>query len=297
MSSREMLVFLAAVLCCLVASTTSAKDNSPRQHLDLLYRPDAATPYEQEQCRLDLYLPKTGDSFATLLWVHGGGIQADSSPPNGKRDDIAMRVVSTFVRQGYAVASVEYRMSPRVHYPEYVDDIAAALAYVHQHIAEHGGDPDRLFLAGHSAGGYLVAMVAVDRPRLKQLGVDADCIAGCMPISGQMITHSTVRGEEGTPRTRPVVDARSPLGNVDQRLPAFLCIVGNRDLPLRSLENEYFVAAVKNTGHRDATFLEVKDRDHSTIASRIDQEGDQVAAAMQEFMSRRMKELSDAGDR
>ena len=64
-----------------------------------------------------------------------------------------------------------------------------AVAWVFGNISMYGGSPERIYLAGHSAGGYLVDMVSLDKSRLKRYGVDANSIKGVIPFSGQVITH------------------------------------------------------------------------------------------------------------
>lgn len=87
------------------------------------------------------------------------------------------------------MAGVNYRLSPRATHPAYIDDAAAAVAWVMKHIGEYGGDPTRVYVAGHSAGGYLTLMVGLDKAYLARYGEDADRLAGLFPVSGQTNTH------------------------------------------------------------------------------------------------------------
>ena len=104
-----------------------------------------------------------------------------------------------FAAEGIAVAVVNYRLSPKIGYPAYVDDTAASFAWVYKNIKAHGGDPDSVFISGHSAGGYLAAMAALDPRYLKEYRLGLDAVAGAIPVSGQMITHATVRKERRIP--------------------------------------------------------------------------------------------------
>lgn len=256
--------------------------NGVRVLKDLPYKPEAKTDYEQQRCKLDVYLPTEGiKDFATIVWFHGGAIQSGD-----KTSGIAVALAKRFAGDSVAVASVNYRLHPKVEFPAYLDDAAAALAFVRREIVKHGGSPERVFVSGHSAGGYLTAMIGIDARYLGRHGLKLSDIAGLMPVSGQMITHSTVRQERGIPRTRPIIDAAAPAFHVRKDAPPFLNIVGSRDLPARAEENRYFVAAMKATGHQDVTYLEVDGRDHGTIASRIAEPDDAVAKAMTAFIER-----------
>ena len=114
---------------------------------NLRYRsPSNTEPYIQERCRLDLYYPESLDQFATVVWFHGGGLKG------GNRF-----VPDPLKERGIAVAAVNYRLHPKVKSPTYVKDAAAATAWVFKNIKEYGGSPDRIFISGHSAGGYCSA--------------------------------------------------------------------------------------------------------------------------------------------
>ncbi len=246
---------------------------------DVAYKPNATTEYEQERCKLDWYLPAEGTTgFPTLVWFHGGGLR------NGHKADVnAVALAKRFAAEGIAVASVNYRLSPQVTYPAYIEDAAAAVAFVCNNVATRGGS-NRVFVSGHSAGGYLTAMVGLHPAMLKPYGVTRNSLAGFLPISGQMITHSTVRGERSIPQPQPIIDEAAPAYYATANAAPFLCIVGSNDLPARSEENRYFVAAMQAAGHKAIRFLEFDGRDHGTIASRMGEPDDAVAKAIVEFV-------------
>ena len=181
---------------------------------------------------------------------------------------------------------MNYRLSPKVKFPAYIEDAARSVAWVHRTISQHGGDPAKVFISGHSAGGYLAAMLGMDPQYLGSQGVSTGEIAGLLPVSGQMITHSTVRGERGLARTKPIIDRAAPSYHVRPDAPPCLCIAGGEDMPTRAEENIYFVAALKAAGHKHADYLEVAGRTHGTIASRIPEPHDPVAKAMLAFIKK-----------
>ncbi len=115
------------------------------------------------------------------------------------------------MRQGVAVVVVNYRLHPKVKAPAYIDDAAAAVAWVFKNIEKYGGDPDLIFVSGHSAGVYLTSMIGLDTTYLNKYDVDANMIAGLIPYSGHTITHFTIRQERGLSWDKPVVDQYGPL--------------------------------------------------------------------------------------
>jgi acetyl esterase/lipase len=251
-------------------------------HGDIAYKTGSQlTAYERERCALDLYLPDGRRDFPVIVWFHGGGITAGD-----KGEDTHVGIARSFAARGIAVAAVNYRLSPRVNFPAYVDDAAASVAWVLDHIEDFGGDAAKVFVSGHSAGAYLASMVGLDAQYLKAYGHTPGDLAGLMPISGQMVTHATVRTERGLPEDRPIIDAAAPVFHVNADAPPFLAMAGSEDLPARPEENRYFVAAMKAVDHPDVTYLEFDGRTHGSIVTQIPSPHDPVAEAMAQFVAR-----------
>lgn len=225
---------------------------------DVLYREgDGLTDAMRERCRLDFYHPKDARGFATIVWFHGGGLTK-----GGKSIPIA------FQRKGIAVAAANYRLSPGVKAPAYIEDAAAAVAWVFKNVERYGGSRRLVFVSGHSAGGYLTSMVGLDKRWLKAHEIDADEIAGLAPLSGQCVTHFTVRAERGIADTRPVIDDLAPLYHVRKDAPPLLLVTGDREREMlgRYEENAYLRRMLKVVGHPDVELDELQGYDHGGMA-------------------------------
>jgi acetyl esterase/lipase len=224
---------------------------------NILYRTEGElTDYMRERCRLDVYYPTGTTGFATVVWFHGGGLtNGERSVPGGLRE------------KGIAVVAAGYRLSPRARSPAYVEDAAAAVAWTFGHIGRYGGATNRVYLSGHSAGGYLASMVGLDKRWLAAHGLDANCIAGIVPFSGQAITHFTIRNERGIGAKQPVVDDMAPLYHVRQDAPPLLLITGDRELELlgRYEENAYMWRMMKEAGHPNTQIHELRGFDHGRM--------------------------------
>lgn len=216
-----------------------------------------ATPYMRERCRLDVYYPVGASSYATIVWFHGGGLRAGNK-----------FIPERLKEQGVGVVAVNYRLHPQVTCPAYIEDAAAAVAWVFRHIAEYGGDPQRIFVSGHSAGGYLSSMVGLDKRWLGRHGIDANRIAGLIPFSGHTITHFTIRAERDIPGTLPLIDEYAPLYHIRQDAPPMLLITGDRELELlgRYEENAYFMRMMKVIKHPHTTLYELQGFNHGAMA-------------------------------
>ena len=131
-------------------------------------------------------------------------------------------------------------------------------------IRKYGGNPNQIFVSGHSAGGYLTSMIGLDKKWLAKHNIDADKIAGLIPFSGHTITHFTVREEMGIPGKQPIVDEMAPLFHVRSDAPPLILITGDRELELlgRYEENAYLMRMMKVIGHEKTTLYELDGFDH-----------------------------------
>jgi acetyl esterase/lipase len=184
-----------------------------------------------------------------------------------------------------AVVAANYRLSPKANYPSYIQDAAAAVAWTRGHIAEHRGDVKRLFVSGHSAGGYLTLMLGVDAHYLSDAGLDAGAVAGFIPVSGQTMTHYTVREERGIGQFTIIADEAAPVHYTRKDTPPFLVLYADRDMAARAEENAYFVAIMKGAGNTRVTGQLITDRTHGSIAGKISEEGDPAREAILKFVS------------
>jgi acetyl esterase/lipase len=210
-------------------------------------------PYIQERCVLDLYYPEKEKGYPTVIWFHGGGLTG------GKK-----YIPTALKNKGMAVVAPNYRLHPKIKAPTYIEDAAAAVAWVFDHIEDFGGDPNLVFVSGHSAGGYLASMVGLDKRWLAKHDIDANRIAGLIPFSGHTITHFTVRKERGIEGTQPIVDDLAPLFHVRKDAPPLLLITGDRDLEMlgRYEENAYLMRMMKVVGHTDTRIFEMDGYGH-----------------------------------
>src|SRR5438876_10070238 len=121
-----------------------------------------AEPTQDRQV-LDVYSPQNAKNLPVVFWIHGGGWQT------GDKTSVQIKP-QFFVDKGFVFVSTNYRLLPKVDMATIVRDIAKSIRWVHDHIAEHGGDPNRLFIMGHSAGAQLAALSCTDDRCLKDKG-------------------------------------------------------------------------------------------------------------------------------
>ncbi len=137
-------------------------------------------PYAEpanERQMLDVYAPENAKGLPVVFWIHGGGwVVGDKTSVNAKP--------KAFVDKGYVFVATNYRFLPKVDMETIVRDVAKSIRWVHDHIAEYGGDPGRILVMGHSAGAQLAALVCTDDRYLKAEGLTLSIIKGCVPVDG-----------------------------------------------------------------------------------------------------------------
>ena len=127
--------------------------------------------------QLDVYSPKDAKDRPVVVFFHGG------SWTEGRRG-LYRFVGAALAERGIVTVLPDYRLYPQVEFPVLIDDGALALAWVQQHAQEFGGDPRRIVLMGHSAGGHEAAFLAYDRQLLQKVGVHPEWIVGFVGLSG-----------------------------------------------------------------------------------------------------------------
>jgi acetyl esterase/lipase len=214
--------------------------------------------YMAERCKLDIYYPVKEKGFITVIWFHGGGINSGNK-----------FIPEKLKEKGIAVVAVNYRLSPKVKNPAYIEDAAAAVAWTFNNIKKFGGDISKIVVSGHSAGGYLAGMIGLDKKWLAEFGIDANKIAMLIPFSGHTITHFTIRQERGIAGTQPVIDEFAPLYHVRADAPPLVLITGDRDLEIlgRYEENAYLWRIMKVADHTKTKLYELDSFDHGGMAS------------------------------
>ncbi|WP_183434700.1 alpha/beta hydrolase [Methylobacterium sp. R2-1] len=231
----KALVFLVS-LVCLGLTTLGLSGCSPLALFDALGPRDkggrlavrdAAYGADPRQ-RLDVFVPTVPVERAPVLVFFYGG-----SWNSGSKDDYAF-AAQAFAAQGFVTVLPDYRLYPQARFPDFLKDGAAAIAWVRDNIAAQGGDPNRIVLAGHSAGAYNAAMLGLDPEYLRQAGVDPRAIRAVAGLSGpydflpfDQKTSIDVFGQAPDPEaTQPVsfAGAHSP--------PTFLA-TGDKDIVVK----------------------------------------------------------------
>ena len=160
------------VISLLIASVVLTSAQAQEVKRDIPYTKNA-----DKLQTLDVYAPAKAKGLPVVFWIHGGGWQAGDKSEMYDKPKV-------FNGKGLILVSINYRLLPKVDMGTLTRDVAKSIRWVHDHIAEHGGDPKRLIIMGHSAGAQLAALLCTDERYLKEEGLSFAIIKGCVPVDG-----------------------------------------------------------------------------------------------------------------
>jgi len=269
---------------------------------DLAYRPLDPDEYGDPRARnlaaLDLYLPALeadAPPSPLVVMVHGGGWR--------RGDKAGRRVAGTKAdhlnARGFALASVNHRLSPAVRHPVHVEDVLAAIAWLREQAAEHRLDPDRIVLMGHSAGAHLAALAAVDEARREAAGIPEGVILGAILLDGagyDIPARMATRPAATTRRMLEDAFGTDPAGWTDAS-PALVVARPDRtgppppvlalfvDRPSAGDQSRRLAAAVEAAGGRGDA-VRIAGKDHASINADAGVPGDPVTRVIDAFLDR-----------
>jgi acetyl esterase/lipase len=274
---------VSAAFDAVLAFLTEHVSVAPQVQRDLAY----SEPKDERQT-LDVYSSAEGEGRPVVFWIHGGGWQA------GNKTDVQIKP-QAFVDKGFVFVSTNYRLLPTVTIKQMAGDIAKAVRWVHDHAGQYGGDPERVFVMGHSAGAQLAALVCTDERYLKQEGLSLSIIRGCVPVDGdtydvpmQIRTVEQRRADRyrwkfGDEASQTDL---SPVTHVvkGKHIPPFL-ILHVADHPETKAQSQRLAKVLQEAGVSAKAFP-AEGKNHTTINADLGLPGDMPTKVLLGFLSR-----------
>ncbi len=216
---------------------------------------------EKERNSLDMYLPDTS-SAPVVIYFHGGGLESGS-----KTEEYMVAIAKVMVERGIAMVCPEYSIYPDTKYPEYIEDCAKAINWVLKKIKEYI-TPEKIFIAGQSAGAYITQNLCFNPKYLGKYGITNDDIAGYYHDAGQPTTHYNVLNERGLDSGMVIVDDAAPMYYIDGKgkYPPMLFVVSDDDIPNRYEQTMLLMAVLRNYGY-DMSKINLIVKENSTHCS------------------------------
>jgi len=238
---------------------------------------------------LDIHAPKDAKDLPVVMYVHGGYWKAGDKSQKGHLPEF-------FCRRGFVFVTLNYRLAPAVKHPVLIQDVARAVAWVHDHIAAHGGDAAQLFLTGHSAGAQLVALLGTDAKRLGEHGKPLSILRGVIPLDSAAMDIRSVAATDrraDSPYLAAFGDDpaawadASPLVYAEsaKSLPPFQIVVAyGPAIANKKAGVDAFAAALRKNGTRAEVVDASSFREHQSLMTEFGAEGDPVSTAVLEFI-------------
>jgi arylformamidase len=245
-----------------------------------------------ERQTLDVYAPADGSNHPIVVWIHGGGWR------QGDKRGVQQKP-QAFVDKGCVFVSINYRFIPQVSVKEMTGDVAKAIRWAHDHAPEFGGNPQAMFVMGHSAGAHLAALVCTDDRYLQAEGLSLSIIKGCVPVDTaaydipqRFAQSDAAKSSEGKaifgddPASHRDLSPITYVGKV-KLIPPFL-ILHVADRADSKAQSEHFAKALKDAG-LSASVVPAEGKTHGTINSDLGAPGDKPTQALFEFMDRQRR--------
>jgi len=250
-SAAGLLLILGACSPLTVLNAAIPKDGYVA-HDGIAYGPEARQ-------QLDVYTPVDGNQPASVVvFLYGG---------SWKRGDRANYrfIAEALTSRGHVTVIPDYRVYPDVRFPTFVEDSAAAVAWVREHIDAFGGDPDRIFLMGHSAGAHIAALLILDERYLTEVEVPDTAVRGMIGLAGPYAFDPLqYRSTRPVFIDTPDLDMARPITFVDGQKMPFLLLHGEDDTTVYPANSKEFASRIRSAGG-SARDLEYDDLGHIGI--------------------------------
>lgn len=235
-----MRITVLGILLCLIITSCGV-----RKSTDIEYLPKDLIRSE-DQPSLNIFSPKKGkyQNTPVLVFVHGGNW-------NSGKKELYNFYGNNFAKKGITTVVVGYTLSPEANYNRMTKEIAEAIKWTQQHISEYNGNPKKLFLSGHSAGGHLVALAVMD----PQFGIAPNTISGIiLNDAAGLDMHNYLKTYPPTNKHNylstwtkepEIWKVASPIFYVSKVTPEIMMYVGERTYPSITVANKRFLEALK----------------------------------------------------
>lgn len=282
------LLVVTLISSSVFTTAVATAQTTPRIERDIPY----AQPKNERQL-LDVYAPPSGSMLPVVLWVHGGGWT------QGSKNEVDQKP-KAFVERGFVFVPINYRFVPHVTMDTIVRDVAKSVGWVHANISRYGGDPNRVFLMGHSAGAQLAALLCTDTRYIEAQGVPRSSIKGCVPFDGDtydvplQVATSTAR-RNSLKQPPPKMGHPEKFGNLERQreLSAVNHVAPNRGIApflllhladhTETAAQAYRLWAALDQAGIPAKLFGVEQTDHMKLDRDLGVPGDPATKALFEF--------------
>ncbi|MUP44700.1 alpha/beta hydrolase [Gramella sp. BOM4] len=271
--TTALLIILSSVLVNAQVTVTSNID----------YITDSV--YDENKDLLDIYMPEGKKDVPVIVYFHGGALLVGNKNMD---KDFGYKVAES----GIGLVSANYRLSPDFKHPAHLNDAAAATAWVINNIEAYGGNPQKVYVAGHSAGAYLAALLAIDFSVLQAQQIEQSQIKGAILISPFLFVEETAKVRIERDSIYKTIWGNDPQGWIQASVTPhilpnrdnILLIYADGDDDWRKEQNERFATAMRAAGNVNVFTKEVPNRNHMTLLSAVLDNDDMIVNLIGDFV-------------
>jgi acetyl esterase/lipase len=296
-SKRAVVILVVSVMSWLWPGTGTAHDHPQKHtHLTMTNQPRTAMAWyrdivydrtykDPERVSLDIYVPDpVRERMPVVLFVHGGGFRSSDKAyykDLGNKPDWLTRDL------GAIFIPMNFRFLPDGGYPNSVQDVANAVAWIHDNIAAYGGDPEKIVVLAHATGIVAGGLVATDEQFLRKAGKSLDLVKGFIGVDGAFFDVTPPGGFMRNllpSASAEQLRAASPIHQLarGKKIPPALILYGGQGGDVGP-QSEAFAAALRANGLR-GTAIEMFSKDHFTVNEHIGIPGDETTIAVARFL-------------
>jgi len=281
---------LGGMLLSLALSCQSGNARAPERD-DVVVHADIAYARAHEKQKLDVYAPREVKGAPIVLFVHGGfWVSGDRRAPE-HGPGLYGTLGESLARRGIFAVIPSYRINTRIE--NMLDDVTRAIVWTRKNAARFGGDPMRLYLMGHSAGGHLVALLTLDPSWLARHSLTPEMLRGTIALSA--IWDLVAMRDAQPDRFNDSVTYRvfgkddevlrrfSPLSHIKERRPPFLLILAERDFAFLLPQAQSALEAMQ-AADTEATLQLIRGYDHLDVVQRFGEKNDPVLKHVANFV-------------
>lgn len=260
-----------------------------RQTPDITIVPDIVYREGHERAwKLDLAMPKErGDTPRPgIVFIHGGGWRSGD-----KRTGSFLNGALEYAKKGYVCITINYRLTQEAPFPACIEDVKNAVRWFRANAEKYNLDPNRIGAYGNSAGAHLVSMLGLvkkdaglegDGPYQEQSSLVQAVCASATPTDFSLFPKARGGSGDSVAGNAELAKKSSPITYVAKDAPPFLLVHGTADTTVNVKHGDTFVAALKEAGAKDVTYLRIEGSGHGVFG----QNADKTGPAMAEFFKR-----------
>lgn len=281
------LLFNTIVLMFIIPFSFSFASTGVKKQKNIPYVNPSAASFDKKRHTLDVFYPEQKEELHDVfIFVHGG------SWNSGKKNSYKF-LGRNFAKKGVVEVNINYRLSPQVDYKAMAADVAAAIVWVKDHIKEYGGNPDRIFISGHSAGGHLAALVAMNNEYFEDQGIK-NPLKGVVIIDGfclDLIDYFKISAPQFSKNYYPVFSSEelnwqiaTPANYAERTNLPFIIFSGSKTYPAISIGNGRFKSRMDREGKK-CEYIIIKGKRHVGMILQMYRSKNQMYKYILDFMN------------